>query len=541
MKDKQRPGQIAGESASHHLQNELRRLQKAVETMQLGVTITDVDGRIVYTNNAEARMHGYTVDELIGRDVSLFCLPGYRKALNPEQLRDLKSWRRETMNVRKDGSLLPVTLMSDVVLDNEGAPIGVVTTCEDLTEVKRDEAERDRLALQVQHSRKLESLGVLARGIAHDFNNLLVGILGNASLLLSDLEPGASPIHFPALRDRVVEVENAARRLSDLTNQLLAYSGSRQCVTRPVNLNSVINGMVHLLEISKRSGVTLRYDLASDLPYIDADEGLVQQLLKHMTTNASDAIGAASGVISLRTRTLWADREYLSKTYLGESANEGRYVVLEISDTGSGIDPVTEERVFDPFFTTKAEGRGLGLSVVMGIVRAHHGAIRVESSRDLGTTFTVLFPATATPAPLSEPQPEGAVQGTGTILVVEAEPSVRKVAGALVERLGFQVLSVDSGRQALAALREGDGQIAAVLLDFQMPHMSGETVFAKIHRAYPQIPVIIMSGFAEEDVWDRFLDTPPAGFLHKPFGAAELTARLREAVPFNQLNGRGST
>ncbi len=236
----------------HTLEEALRRLQKAVETMQLGVTITDINGKIVYTNSADARMHGYTVEELIGRDVSVFCLPGYRRSLTPERLRDMKSWRRESMNVRKDGTLLPVALMSDVVSNASEEPVGVVTTCEDLTEAKRAEAERQRLEIQVRRSQKLESLSVLAGGLAHDFNNLLTGILGNASLLIGELPAGAS-----TQLDKVVEMQQAAERLSDLTNQLLAYSGNGERVTEPVNVNGIVKDLMHVLEVFLRPRVFL--------------------------------------------------------------------------------------------------------------------------------------------------------------------------------------------------------------------------------------------------------------------------------------------
>ena len=373
---------------SRLLEEALRRLEKAVETMQLGVTITDINGKIVYTNSADARMHGHAVDELIGQDVSVFCLPGYRRSLTPEQLRDMQSWRRESMNVRKDGTLLPVSLMSDVVLNTNGEPVGVVTTCEDLTEAKRAEAERERLEVQLRRSQKLESMAVLAGGIAHDFNNLLTGILGNASLLLGEL-----PAEGSTQLDKVLEMQKAALRLSELTDQLLAYSGDGQYVTESVVMNDIVRELFHVLEVSKAPNVKLRYELLDGLPPIEADRAQVRQVIQHLVSNATEAIGAEEGEVTIRTGTKWVDRDYLATTYLGNDAPQGKYVFFEVTDSGCGMDEETRAKLFDPFFTTKLTGRGLGLAAVMGIVRAHQGAIRIDSIRDRGTSILLLLPA----------------------------------------------------------------------------------------------------------------------------------------------------
>ncbi len=373
---------------SRLLEEALRRLEKAVETMQLGVTITDINGKIVYTNSADARMHGHAVDELIGQDVSVFCLPGYRRSLTPEQLRDMQSWRRESMNVRKDGTLLPVSLMSDVVLNTNGEPVGVVTTCEDLTEAKRAEAERERLEVQLRRSQKLESVAVLAGGIAHDFDNLLTGILGNASLLLGEL-----PAEGSTQLDKVLEMQKAALRLSELTDQLLAYSGDGQYVTESVVVNDIVRELFHVLEVSKAPNVKLRYDLLDGLPPIEADRAQVRQVIQHLVSNATEAIGAEDGEVTIRTGTKWVDRDYLATTYLGNDAPQGKYVFFEVNDSGCGMDEETRAKLFDPFFTTKLTGRGLGLAAVMGIVRAHQGAIRIDSIRDRGTSILLLLPA----------------------------------------------------------------------------------------------------------------------------------------------------
>lgn len=377
-----------GHRYSPHMQQTLLRLQKAVETMQLGVTITDIAGKIVYTNTADARMHGYSVDELIGEDVSVFCLPGYRRSLSPGQLGRMKSWQRESMNVRKDGSLFPVSLMSDVVQDGNGNPLGIVTTCEDLTESKRTEAQRERLEVQVRQSQKLESLGVLAGGVAYDLSTVLHGILHNARLVLSNVPPELTTLH-----EHAAALERDAIRLSDLTNKLLAYSGDPEVETEPLDLNDVVLDMVHVIEVSKAANVDLRYDLGTDLPLIAGDATKLRQLINHVTMNASEAIGDADGVMTVRTGMRWTNRSYLAGTYLAQEAEPGKYVYLEVSDNGCGMDKDTKARVFDPFFTTKGAGRGLGLAAAMGVVRGHKGVIRIETFPERGTSFVVLLPA----------------------------------------------------------------------------------------------------------------------------------------------------
>jgi PAS domain S-box-containing protein len=375
------------------MQQTLLRLQKAVETMQLGVTITDIAGKIVYTNTADARMHGYGVDELIGEDVSIYCLPGYRRSLSANQLGRMKSWQRESMNVRKDGSIFPVSLMSDVVQDGNGVSLGIVTTCEDLTESKRTEAQRERLEVQVRQSQKLESLGVLAGGVAHDLNTILQDILRNARLVLSNVPPELATLH-----EHAAALERDAIRLSDLTNKLLAYSGDPEVETEPLDLNDVVLDMVHVIEVSKATNVELRYDLGTDLPMIDGDATKLRQLINHITMNASEAIGDADGgVMTVRTGMRWTNRSYLAGTYLSQDVAPGRYVYLEVSDNGCGMDKETKARVFDPFFTTKSAGRGLGLAAAMGVVRGHKGVIRIETFPERGTSFVVLLPAIEEP------------------------------------------------------------------------------------------------------------------------------------------------
>jgi CheY-like chemotaxis protein len=290
--------------------------------------------------------------------------------------------------------------------------------------------------------------------------------------------------------------------------------------------------MGHLLQTVISKKAVLRFDFAADLPSVNADTTQLRQVVMNLITNASDAIGDKSGVIALRTGVMHADRHYLASTYVYEDLPEGDYVYLEVSDTGCGMDQATVEKIFDPFFTTKFRGRGLGLAAVLGIVRGHRGAIKIYSEPGRGTTFKVLFPCSglaegraATPAIVDE-----GWRGTGTVLVVDDEESVRTMAKRALEHQGFDVLLAADGRQALEVFRERLQEVRAVLLDLTMPHMNGEEVFREMRLLRPNLRVVLMSGYNEQEVTNLFAGKGLAGFLQKPFRADDLLATIRQLL-----------
>ena len=251
----------------------------------------------------------------------------------------------------------------------------------------------------MQHAQKLESLGVLAGGIAHDFNNLLMAILGNADLALLWLPPDS-----PA-ESKLREIEAAARRAADLCRQMLAYSGKAQFATQPVNLSTVADEMAGLFKVSISENAALRCDLPAHLPSIEADAAQLRQVIMNLITNASEALNEGSGTISISTGQITCHRAYLADLDAGANLAEGDYVFLEVSDTGCGMDADTRARMFEPFFTTKFPGRGLGLAAVLGIVRAHHGAVKVRSEPERGASVTILFPVRKPTSPNRVPDP----------------------------------------------------------------------------------------------------------------------------------------
>jgi CheY-like chemotaxis protein len=290
--------------------------------------------------------------------------------------------------------------------------------------------------------------------------------------------------------------------------------------------------MGHLLRVSIARKTLLRYDLAANLPAVEADAAQIRQVVMNLITNAADAIGDRSGVIAIATGLLDATREYLAETYLDEKLPPGPYVFLDVADTGCGMDAPTRARLFDPFFTTKFAGRGLGLAALLGIVRGHHGAVHVATEVGKGTTFRVLLPRCdrpaerqATPAPL----PDVASKG-GTVLIVDDEETVRNVARLMLQRFGMKVLTAADGKEGVDVFREHHTEIDAVLLDMTMPRMSGEDAFRQMRDIRKDVRVVLCSGYNEKDATSRFDSQGLAGFLQKPFELQALIAKMREAI-----------
>ena len=398
----------------------------------------------------------------------------------------------------------------------------------EMAERRRAEAERQGLEQQFLQAQKLESLGVMAGGIAHDFNNLLVGVLGNASLALSEL-PGDDPV-VPTLQS----IENAARRAAELTRQMLSYAGRAVFELRPVDLSVLVREMADLLRtvISKRA--TLAFDFTPDLPPASGDATQLRQVVMNLIVNASDALEDRPGEIVLSTSIRHADRPYLAGAYLDEDLPEGEYVVLRVSDTGKGMDDETVRRMFDPFFSTKFVGRGLGLAAVLGIVRSHRGAIRVESTPGGGTVVTLLLPVSPLPLPPPSPTPEtpapAVTGGPALVLIIDDEATVATVSARILAGAGFRCLTAARGAEGIGILAGDPGAVTAVLLDATMPDLPGEEVLRRLREIRPDLPVVVSSGHGEAEVMQRFKGQSVQAFLQKPYLSNHLAGALREAI-----------
>ncbi|WP_243288475.1 response regulator [Geothrix terrae] len=391
----------------------------------------------------------------------------------------------------------------------------------DLTEQKRAETERATLERQLFQAQKMESLGVLAGGIAHDFNNLLMGVLGHAGLALDQL----NPLH-PARRN-LEAIQKAGQRAADLTRQMLAYSGRGRFEVRNLDLSVQVEEMLHLLEVSLPKTVVLSLSLKKGLPAVSADASQIQQVIMNLVINAAEAIGEASGTITLATGLQRVDAASAQTMLVGQDVAPGPYVFLEVADTGCGMDPETQGRIFEPFFTTKFTGRGLGLSAIMGIVRGHKGALRVYSEVGHGTTFKVLLPALDLETEAAVVVEEAPWAGHGLVLVVDDDETVRIVARQILEKRGLQVLEAQDGQEAVDLVRTRGSDIGVVLLDMTMPRMGGEEAFREMRRLHPDIRVILSSGYNESEAMGRFVGKGLRGFIQKPYGPKELLAKIQ--------------
>jgi signal transduction histidine kinase len=387
--------------------------------------------------------------------------------------------------------------------------------------------ERARQEERLRQTQKLESLGVLAGGIAHDFNNLLTGVLGNASLALDVIPAGSS------LAPLLTNVVQASERAANLTRQLLAYAGKGRFFIQRLDLSQQVREISSLIQLSIPRTVQVRLELAPDLALIEGDAAQIQQVIMNLVINAAEAIPEGHvGTVLITTGMQDIDAAYIQSIFGDADLAPGNHVCLEVHDTGTGMDTTTLGRIFDPFFTTKFTGRGLGLAAVLGIVRGHKGGVKVYSEPGQGTTFKILFPATADKQ-IDRAEAEGvraASSGTGTVLVIDDEEIVRRTARATLERFGYSVLEAENGELGVSLFRERSRDIAVVLLDMTMPVMSGEEAFRHLRSIRQDVKVILSSGYNEVEAVRRFTGKGLAGFLQKPYTGTKLAEKIRSIL-----------
>ncbi len=502
-----------------------------LESSAGGIYGIDERGRCTFINQAALNMLGYEEREVIGRNMHELIHYAYPDgdAYPIDECNIYRSHRQKTRVHcddecfwHKDGHAVHVEYWSHPLFEEDRA-IGSVVTFLDITPQLQAEREREKMENQVQHTQRLESLGVLAGGIAHDFNNLLAAILGNASLVESNILK--DPIKA---KERVAMIIQSAEKAGGLCKQLLAYSGKGQFILKPVDISKVVEEMSHLLEVSIDKSVVMKYHLAADLPRVMVDEAQVQQVILNLITNANDAIDGKSGVIAVTTGIMQVDRHYLADCY-GNRPEPGRYIYVEVSDTGCGMSRETIRKVFDPFFTTKVSGRGLGMSAVLGIVRGHKGALKVYSEEGRGTTFKFLLPVDES-VRLASTGETGLRQMRqfegGTVLVVDDEETVREMACVMLEEMGFDTLTASNGEEALALYEQHRDRILLVLSDLTMPRMGGNELFSRLRTMDPDCRVILSSGYSAEDAIQQFSGKGLAGFIQKPYTAEALNEEV---------------
>ncbi|MCX6546429.1 MAG: response regulator, partial [Acidobacteria bacterium] len=360
---------------------------------------------------------------------------------------------------------------------------------------------------------------------AHDFNNLLTAILGNISLAQLSL-PKVSPA-WPYLET----MERTVQRATNLTRQMLAYSGKGRFQVGPLDLNQAVQELSHLLGVSLSKKVTLRFQLQPNLPALMGETTQIQQVIMNLVTNAAEAIGEGEGLVTIRTSAKAYTEEDLARDFPRQPIETGLFLCLEVADTGQGMSPEVLGRMFEPFFTTKFTGRGLGLSAMQGIVRGHRGGIRVYSEVGKGTTFKLIFPTMDSLEPAAPPSlVAGDWRASGTILVVDDEDGVRAVASGLLQSMGFETVLAADGLEAIELFKVQGGAIRAVLMDLTMPHLDGVETFRELRRLDPECRVVLTSGYNEQEAIQDFLGKGLAGFVQKPFLRDDLIAAMQKAL-----------
>jgi signal transduction histidine kinase/ActR/RegA family two-component response regulator len=434
------------------------------------------------------------------------------RVLRGESLNGVERVRR-----KRDGTVVTVNLFAAPLHDADGRVTGLLAVFEDVTSVKR-------LEQQFYQAQKMEAVGRLAGGVAHDFNNLLTAILGSTDLLLEML-----PADHPG-RVEAVETRKAALRAADLTRQLLAFSRLQVLAPRVLNLNDVVANLDKMLRRLIGEDIDLRTALAPDLGAVRADPGQLEQVIVNLAVNARDAM-LTGGSLTIETANVTLGEDYAATRTVVEP---GDYVMLAVSDTGTGMDAETQARMFEPFFTTKPKGKGtgLGLATVYGIVKQSGGYVWVYSEPGRGTTFKIYLrrvDAAVEPEP-SPPVAAVSLHGSETVLLVEDEEQVRELTRRLLRASGYQVLAAASGADALRIAEHHDGAIHLLVTDVVMPGMSGREVGLLLGQKHPKMRALYLSGYPDESVVHQGVLAPGTPFLQKPFTAEALARKVREVL-----------
>ena len=486
--------------------------QSTFDAISDGVAIVDGQGIVLRTNHALDVIAGRPQKALVGVPwLDTFPAQAGQCALQVM----LSTGKREVMEREHNGKYLRISC--DPLVGEAGAVTGCVAIVSDITEWRN-------LQEVLQHSQKLEGIGLLAGGVAHDFNNLLTGILGNASLALE-----YAPASIAGYLRNVVQ---ASERAAELAGQLLAYAGRGQCVIGSTDVPGLVRELIPLIQAGIPRKVEIVLDFESGVAPVEADAAQLRQVLMNLVINGAEAIGEAAGTVWVRIRTERLEgADVHRRFYAADQLEPGEFVVIEVSDTGSGMDEATQSRIFDPFFTTKFLGRGLGLAAALGIVRQHRGGIRVQSAPGRGTTFEVVIPASAgKPGATRQDTVSSDPEMKDAILVIDDEEMVRNLARAVLEKFGYQVMLAENGRHGVELFTQWPDEFSIVLLDLTMPVMDGEEALGHMLRLRPNAKVLILSGYDETEVMRKFGNSKIAGFLQKPFSAGRLVQKVREIL-----------
>jgi len=499
----------------------VRRLAAIVENSNDAIISKTLNGIITSWNPEAEKMFGYTASEIIGKPIQTL-IPPDRLDEESEILAGFARGdlvrRLETVRMRKDGQRLDVSATISAIKDPDGKIVGASKIVRDITDRKRME---DRLF----QSQKMETVGKLAGGVAHEFNSILTAIIGQSELLLSDLPP-----EDPLVKN-AREIRQAADRAATLTRQLLAYGRKQILQPEILDLNRVLTDMVGTLQHLMGREVDVRIVPAVGLKTVKIDPGQMEQVIVNMAMNAADAM-PNGGKLTLETANVTLNEEYV-RPFPGLKA--GGYVMLAITDTGTGMSEEVKARMFEPFFSTKGvgQGTGLGLATCYGILKQSDGHINVYSEVARGATFKIYLPQVEKPAtiPLPRSSPPDLPRGTETILLAEDDPSLREMSATLLRRLGYTVLTAANGVEALSLKQQRDiGHIDLLFTDVVMPHMSGKELSDRIRTIYPHTKILFTSAYTESAITHQGILNEGVALLQKPFTPSVLAHKVREVL-----------
>ena len=521
--------QVRSNAAAKNLEESEMRYRTLLQSSMNAVGVHQ-DGKWAYANPACLKLLGAeSFSDIEAIPIVHFVHPNYRM-MALERIEEMKKTQQpvpmvEEVFVRLNGESFPAEVSAAPIVF--GGQEAFMITIRDISELKKYEKEQKNMEHQLEHVQRLESLGVLAGGIAHDFNNLLTAIAGNAELLRSEIQ------HVKSAEQYMNHIDDSCNHAADLCKQMLAYAGKGQYVIDVVELNGLVKSMSRLMRASVSSCIRLGVELDETLPMMEGDVSQVKQVILNFIVNSADAIGDENGQIKISTFHRVLNRKKLNVLYNGTNMDEGDYVVLEVKDSGCGISKSLQKKIFDPFVTTKNTGSGLGLSAVLGIVKAHHGGLEVHSEEGKGTVFRVFFPISGFTKTTSIVIETGEVErwhGSGLILIVDDDVTVRDVVASFAKKLNFEVLFAEDGREGVDMFHQFHYKLKAVVMDMTMPRLGGLDAMREMREIDAHIPIVLMSGYAESEALSVDSGEQADGFVQKPFRFKDVKKALYQVL-----------